>query len=257
MKGHTMRGKHENKSHSNTDQFNDLIEKSINKFKSPDTQICVENIHEGTLCIESRYARAVNAVPIMKLAIKAKEEGYDGIFVTCMDDPGVESIREKVDIPVIGAFQASVFTAIMLSEMFSIITVVDNVVPLIREHVREQGINGSLASIRVIDVSVPDLASKYKRENLIVELCNMSKTAIEEDGAEAIVLGCTGMVGIAAEVSGYLSEHYGKSIPVIDPNGVAIGFLELLIRNKLIHSKITYPVPPKEEDLAKKYAAIT
>jgi Asp/Glu/hydantoin racemase len=239
-----------------TEVFNDLIKESIKSFVAPDTEIDVESIKKGTVCIESRYARAKNAVPIMDVAEKAAKERYDGIFVTCMDDPGVEPIREKLEIPVIGAFQASVFTAIMLSERFSIVTVVDNVVPLMREHIREQGINDSLASIRVIDVSVPDLASKEKRKSLLVELCEMSKLAIDEDGAEAIVLGCTGMVDIAKDISSVLFDHYGKKIPVIDPNGAAICYLELLIRNKITHSKITYPVPP-EAELVKKYASMT
>jgi Asp/Glu/hydantoin racemase len=142
----------------------------------------------------------------------------------------------------------------MLSEKFSIVTVLGNLIPLFREHVRGQGITENLASIRAIDIPVPDLADDSKREELILKLLDECQKAVDEDGAEAIVLGCTGMIDIAKEVSGLLSDYYSKPVPVIDPNGAAIGYLELLIRNKLTHSKITYPKPPEEAELAKKFA---
>lgn len=238
----------------NCNKFNEKIKASLDPFRAKDTDIDVENINNGTVCIESRYARAVNTPYIMDVAKKAANDSYDGVFVTCMDDPGIESIRELIDIPVIGAFQASVFTAILLSEKFSIITVEDNVIPLMREHVREQGITTSLASIKVLDISVPDLGNDSKRDEIIQKIVENSREAIDNDGAESIVLGCTGMIGIANEVAKRLLNYYGKSIPVIDPNGASIGYLELLIRNKLSHSKITFPKPPDEEQQKKKFA---
>lgn len=235
-------------------EFNDQIMASLKKFKAPDTHIDVENLDGGTVCIESRYARAVNTPYIMKIAINAAKKGYDGIFVSCMDDPGIEPIREMIDIPIIGAFQASVFTAMMLSEKFSIVTVLDSVLPLMREHVREQGITESLASIRVIDVSVSDLADDSKTEEIISKLVHESRKAIDEDDADSIVLGCTGMAGLSEEIASRLLNYYNISIPVIDPNGASIGYLELIIRNKLAQSKITFPNPPEEEEQAKKFA---
>jgi len=70
--------------------------------------------------------------------------------------------------------------------------------------------------------------------------------AVEQDGAEAIVLGCTGMLGMAQ----YLSEQMtarGTPVPVVDPTAAAIGYLELLIRSRLSQSQLTYQSPPIKE----------
>ena len=53
----------------------------------------------------------------------------------------------------------------IVAMVISIITVLDNIVPLMREHIRQQGINESLASIRVINISVHDLAEGKERNS--------------------------------------------------------------------------------------------
>jgi allantoin racemase len=73
-----------------------------------------------------------------------------------------------------------------------------------------------------------------------------SETAIREDGAEAIVLGCTGMLGLAGSVGKRLSEK-GLAVPVVNPTASAIGYLELLIRSGLTHSLSSYPRPLEKE----------
>ena len=70
--------------------------------------------------------------------------------------------------------------------------------------------------------------------------------AVDEDGAEAIVLGCTGMMGLAQDLAEAMAAR-GRPVPVVDPTASAIGYLELLIRNGISHSPLTYPTPPEKE----------
>ena len=70
--------------------------------------------------------------------------------------------------------------------------------------------------------------------------------AVEEDGAHVIVLGCTGLAGLAEQVKAGLSKA-GHEVPVIDPASTALKVAEALVDAKLTHSKRTYPQPPQKE----------
>ena len=58
-----------------------------------------------------------------------------------------------------------------------------------------------------------------------------------EQGAEVIVLGCTGMTGFAVE----LQKRLG--VPVVDPSVCTLKFAELLVTMNLSHSSLTIPSP--------------
>ena len=67
--------------------------------------------------------------------------------------------------------------------------------------------------------------------------------AVAEDGADAIIFGCTGMFGWAETVrNGLLAA--GHDVPVIDPVPTAIQVAAGLVEVKLSHSKSAYPMPP-------------
>ena len=53
------------------------------------------------------------------------------MFITCFGDPAVPAARELVDIPVVGGFEPAISTVLNLGERFSVVTVLENVVPMI------------------------------------------------------------------------------------------------------------------------------
>lgn len=224
----------------NNDIFNKEIEQAVQSFKAPDMEVDVENIDNGTKSIESRYDISINTPYVIEKAQQAVADHFDGIFITDMDMCGAEVVRELVDIPVIGGFRASAYTAMMIAQKFSIVTVLDNVIAMQIEHVRAFGIEPNFASIRAINIPVTGLTDK---KTAIAKVYEESIKAIEEDGAQSIIFGCTGMIGIAQPVAQLLAA-YGKPAPVIDPTFAALSYLELLIRNQLSQSRLTYFVPP-------------
>lgn len=206
-----------------------------------DLEIVVDNIKQGTTSIESRWDRMTNAPHVVDLVVTAEKEGFNGVFVSDFDYCGVEEAREVVDIPVIGGFRSSAYTAMMLSERFSIVTILSSVVDLQRSHTRLFGIEPNFASIIPINLPVHELS---KREIVIEKVFECSIQAIEENGADSIILGCTGFMHIADAVALKLKEKYKMNIPVIDPNKAAVSYLYLLLRNNQYQSRLTYATPP-------------
>jgi allantoin racemase len=163
-----------------------------------------------------------------------------------MGDPALDAARELVSIPVIGPAQASMSLASMLGERFSVVTVLRNVVPLFWRLARKYGLESRLSSVRYIEIPVLEI----EKEKIDVEtkLINESKKAIEEDGADVIILGCTGFIGLARKIQETLH------VPVIDPAPAALKFAESLIDLKLTTSKwILEKVKEAEE---KKFDAV-
>jgi allantoin racemase len=66
-------------------------------------------------------------------------------------------------------------------------------------------------------------------------IVDMGKRAMDEQGAEALVLGCGATTGLAPQVSKALG------IPVLDPGRTAVKFAEMLVDLGLRHSKKAYP----------------
>jgi Asp/Glu/hydantoin racemase len=221
--------------------YNEELKKVAESVAPPDLDITVENITSGNTSIESRWDRMTNAPYVVDLVVKSEQQGYDGVFVSDFDYCGVEPAREVVDIPVIGGFRSSAYTAMMLSERFSIITIMNSVEDMQRSHTRLFGISPNFASIIPVNLSVHELS---QREIVIEKVFEKSVEAIEQDGADSIILGCTGFMHIAAGVAEKLKAKYKINIPVVDPNMAAVSYLYLLMRNKLSQSRITYCVPP-------------
>jgi len=217
-------------------QFNEGIKSEVEHVLAPDFTADYANTTKGTCFIESRYAEFLNTESIISLSQEAEKNGYDGIFVDCFGSPGVSIVRELVNIPVLGGFDSGVLMASSISQKFSIITVVPNVIPLIEDEIRDIGLSQNIASIRDVQMPVQDLGNKTK---LIAHLFKQSKAAIEEDGAEAIVLGCTGMIDVVDAVAAEL-EKANLPAPVIDPSYAAITMLQSLIRCGLSQSRLTY-----------------
>jgi len=226
-----------------TDQFNRAIEEEARQFIDADSIIEIENIQHGAASIESAYDEALNIPDVLKMVLQAERDGFDAVFIDCFGDPGVDAAREVVSIPVVGGFQPAILTACLLTHYFSIITVLPSVLPLLRVLIRKQGIGENVASIRSVNIAVLDLSDSEALRN---SLASEAEKAVHEDGAEGIVLGCTGMLGLARSLEAELAGR-GISMPVVDPTGAAIGFLQSLHRNALCHSKRTYPFPPDKE----------
>jgi allantoin racemase len=216
------------------------IRRELEKIKRPDTQLTVVNPEHGPVSIESVYDEALATPPTLELVRQANEEGYDAIVLACFSDPGLDAAKEISEIPVIGIEEATMHLAAMLGHKFSITTVFRNRVPTRDLHVRQHGLESSYASALVMNMPVLEMdANPEKAQARILEL---SRKAVQEEGAEVIILGCAGLTGYAAAVERELGAV------VLDPTSVAFKMAEAIADLGLRHSKIArFAKPPVKE----------
>ncbi|OQX56752.1 hypothetical protein B5M50_07005 [candidate division KSB1 bacterium 4484_219] len=220
--------------------------KFMSKYFSEGTEFDIQVLDYGSLSIESEYDVAMATPDILKKIKEAEENGYDGVFVSAFDEIGVRAGRELVNIPVIGAFEATILTALGLADKLCIISYYEEVIPQFEMRLRILSVSrDKFTPIRVIHMLVKEIIPQ--KEKALERLFEESVKAIEEDKAQCIILGNTEMTIIAEELKEKLKSA-GYNIPLVDPNFAAIQMLESYIRMGLKHSRATY-APLREKKL--------
>lgn len=199
----------------------DFSDKKIyESYASRGTEIDVVSLPKGPASVESAEAYA-EVEPLVVELVKKIHVSYDAVIVNCFLDPGVAKLRDLLGKVVVGPCEASLSLARNLGKKISIITVGGNVETLnmIREKVKSLGFEEIITSLRGIPLRVVDL-DKDKGVTLRL-LVDEARKAVSE-GAEVLVLGCTGLAGMAREVSNAVR------VPVVDPAWAALKMAELL-----------------------------
>lgn len=208
----------------------------------PTTTVDAVSIHSGSTSIESEYDDVINGPGILAQVRQAVADKVDGIFVSCFADPAVSAAREIADIPVVGGFEPAVLTALGLGERVGFITVLPEVLPMLRGLSRGYGIDGRIAPPRVVNIPVQQLTDRRKLLSALLE--QAKEAVITRQEADVIVLGCTGMLGVAKDLQAALLDAANVHVPVVDPTAAAITWLESAHRMGLRPSRTTY-MPPR------------
>ncbi len=159
------------------------------------------------------YERLVVDLGYVDAAQAAAAAGCDALFINSMADYGIDAMRAAVDIPVVGAGEAALRAGGLDGRRFAIVTVWPASMRfLYDERLRACGLESACVSIRHLSdegelarLGAEDgvMARMHRSERPIVaRLAAMCEDAVREDGAEAIVLGCTCMAPVGPAIAG-------------------------------------------------------
>ena len=180
------------------------------------TEIVSVNPDSGPPSIEGYYDEAF-AVPGL-ISEMRKAGPVDATIIACFDDTGLDAARSFSPTPVIGIGEAAFHLASLIAGKFSVVTTLSRSVPAIEHNLARYGLMTRCARVRAADVAVLDLEvpGSPARARISREI----DRAVDEDKAEAIVLGCAGMADLAGALS---DEHV---LPVIDGVAAAVKLAE-------------------------------
>ena len=201
------------------------------------TEIVAVTAADGPESIEGYYDEAF-AVPALLDAIRAHPDAA-GVVVGCFDDTGVDAARCVTGAPVIGLCQAALHAASIVAGSFTVVTTLSRSAPAIEQLVDRYGYARMCRRVRASEIPVLALEDPWSgaRDRLRGEIAR----ALDEDGSEAIVLGCAGMVDMARA----LSEEF--CVPAIEGVTAAVKAVEGLARLKLTTSKRGGYAPPRSK----------
>lgn len=198
----------------------DLIAEEARRAASPATQITVATAPLGVAYIETRFEALLGAYAAATLAAE-QQHVHDALVIAAFGDPGLAGIREAMDIPVVGMTEAALMSACMLGGRFSIIAISHRITAWYRETVQMHGLLDRLASIRCLNQPLRDIGTvQQDHESRLRELC---KQAVEEDGADVIIIAGAPLAGLARTIRADIP------VPLVDGVSSAVRHAETLI----------------------------
>ncbi|CUJ98485.1 Hydantoin racemase [Ruegeria denitrificans] len=204
------------------------IEAAARAAAHPETEIIATNAQKGPASIQG-YLDVSTCVPGL-LEVVSQYPDADAIVVACFDDTGVDAVRCVTSAPVIGVGEAAYHAASMISPKFSVITTLSRSLAGLEANLLRYGLDRRCVRVRASDV--PVLKLEENDPKTVDKIRSEIRAAINEDRAEAIVLGCAGMTDLMSQ----LSEEFG--LPVVDGVACAVAFSEALVKAKLTTSKL-------------------
>ena len=197
---------------------------------APGTEFDAWTSHAGPPAIQGDADGRAAVPPLLDLVARADAQGADAIVILCFDDTGLDAARCAVDVPVIGIGEAAFHAASFISCRFSVVTTLRRSVPSIEANLVRYGLAARCGRVRASDI--PVLALEEAGPDMMERLGREIEMAIDEDQAEAIVLGCAGMADMAAG----LAERYG--LPVVEGVSSAVLMAEAMAASGLKTSRI-------------------
>lgn len=168
------------------------------------------------------YDRLIVDLAHVDAAERAAADGVDVILIDSTCDWGIEAIRAAVDVPVVGAGEVGIAEASAGGRPFSIVTVWPPAFEfLYRERLNmvpggEQCVGTRYASAdhELDQLGTEDsvIARMDRREEPVIDrLVEECRRSVADDGAEAVLLGCTCMAKTAPLIRDRFSD-----VPLIE-----------------------------------------
>lgn len=185
----------------------DLIEAEARRAAAPGTEVTVMTAPFGVAYIETRFESLIGAYATAQVAGEHAHD-FDAMVVAAFGDPGIDGLREALDIPVVGLTEAALMSACLLGKRFSIVAISRRITAWYREVVQANGLEGRLASIRCLDTPLRSIgAVQEDHGETLRALC---QTAIDEDGADVIIIAGAPLAGLARSIKDKIP------VPVVD-----------------------------------------
>jgi allantoin racemase len=168
------------------------------------------------------YDRLIVDLAHVDAAERAAADGVDAILIDSTCDWGIEAIRAAVDVPVVGAGEVGIAEASAGGRSFSIVTIWPPAFEFLYvERLKmvpggEQCVGTRYASadheLDKLGTDESVIARMDRREESVLErLVEECRRSVADDGAEAVLLGCTCM----AKSAPLLRQRF-SAVPVIE-----------------------------------------
>lgn len=219
-----------------SESVSNLIGEEARRAASPGTEIAVVTALFGVAYIETRFEALIGAYAAANLVAEHRL-GADAAIIAAFGDPGVPGIREALDFPVVGITEAALMSACLLGKRFSIVAISRRITAWYRECVEYNGLASRLASIRSLDQPLKDIGRV--QDDHARQLKDLCGAAINEDGADVIILAGAPLAGLARAIKGEIP------VPVVDGVSSAVRHAETLVGlNPGIASAGSFAPPP-------------
>jgi allantoin racemase len=191
----------------------------------------------GVSAVEGNVDEVWGAAGVVDQVELGERTGTDAYVIACFGDTGVAAARELAAGPVVGMTEAALLTAALVAARFAVVTMPRRTREQSHRVVHALGLHHR-CTIRAVDEPVAAVAegSLHLLDLFVTE----SRRALDEDAAEAVVLGCAGLTDLVAPLRDALG------VPVIEGVAAAVTIVEGLLAQGLTSSRAaTFAAPER------------
>lgn len=192
-----------------------------------DLSLRIENffLDEGPAAIETDSDVAACLPGLLATAARLARDDWQAFVINCMCDPGLIELRAAHRTPVFGPAETSMRAIASSGARFSVLDIVAEGRELVERQVRCYGVASLYVSHHSIEMPVLELF-RFPGDT-IAALETIALAALKE-GAETLLLGCTGLAELARSLRVRLQER-GFSAPVVEPLGTTLAVARALL----------------------------
>lgn len=198
-----------------------LIEAEAIRSIRPGTELTMATAPFGVAYIETRAEALIGGYAALQIAA-AHHETHDAVVVAAFGDPGLAALREVLPIPVVGLTEAALVSACQLGGRFSVIAISQRIQAWYRDCIAAHGLESRLASIRALDEPLAHIGTVQDDQG--ARLVELGRRAVEEDGADVLILAGAPLAGLARSVATQLS------VPALDGVTCALTQAQALVK---------------------------
>ncbi len=171
------------------------------------TKVDCISIQDGPFGIESDED-IHHVSPLVVNKIKNELPNYDAFVIACYSDPGLSDSKLAFSAPIYGIHETTVKFCHYRKIKFGVIALGEESIKRHYEYIGKLNLRLYYSGEVSIDIDVNEAVNG---ENTMMKIYNASKNLIQNEKAEAIILGCAGM----AKYRESLEQKLG--IMVLDP----------------------------------------
>lgn len=189
-----------------TESVTDLVTRHVRTELGSGFDLQPVTARFGARYISTEAASAIAAHAALD-CVAEHGAGCDAVLLACFGDPGLFALREISAVPVAGLAEAAMQEAAAHGR-FSIVTGGVLWKPMLERLAFSLGRLDAIASIRPITLTGDQIAADP--DGALRFLATEVRNAVEQDGAQAVILGGAALAGIAARLASEVP------VPLID-----------------------------------------
>jgi Asp/Glu/hydantoin racemase len=103
-------------------------------------------------------------------AVKAEQQGYDGMMITHFQDAALAEVKSVAKIPVLGLGETTLFHALTLGRKIGLVTINPTFIPWHEDQVIRYRIQDRVVGVRAVDAKVADYIEAFANKKAFAKL---------------------------------------------------------------------------------------
>jgi allantoin racemase len=236
--------------------YNEALRRILDRVKDPDTEIEVHGITKrGGLADQFHYLDYLESGEVMENVQIATKRGFDAFLIGNIGDPGLQICREITTMPVLGLCETALYTACMMGQNFSLVTINEKFTPRIIDNVHRYKLERRLSAVNRMKIDrINDLDEGFTnataRKRIFGQFMKAANANVEQ-GAEVIIAAGGVVMALLAEFG---VHTVGKNTPILNGIVSLVKMGEATVKiNRIMGgnflSKRLYYAPPSSDQI--------